>query len=85
MTKKQGTNEVAELTRVLEAFHLLLDELAVSNAANAVKAVRTLRSNIVCLHEQNTALINALECDNWKNAVTRAQRLMKTSEGTFHQ
>lgn len=85
MAKKQGTNEVTELTRVLDAFHHLLDELAVTNAGNAVKVVKSLRSNVEILHQQNTALVEALECDNWKNAVTRAQRLMKTSGETFHQ
>ena len=85
MVKKQGTNEVGELTKVLDAFHLLLDELAVTNAANAIKVVQTLRSNVEILHQQNTALVRALECDNWKNAVTRAQRLMKTSDETFHR
>jgi hypothetical protein len=84
MVKKQGTNEVQELTKVFEAFHLLLDELAVTNAANGIKVVKTLRSNVETLSQQTAALVEALECDNWKNAVTRAQRLMKTSGETFH-
>ena len=85
MTKKQGTNEIAEALKVLEAYHQLLDELAVTNAGNAIKVVKSLRSNVETLHQQNAALVEALECDNWKNAVTRAQRLMKTSGETFHQ
>ena len=84
MTKKQGTNETTEIIKILEAFHQLLDELAVTNAGNGVKVVRSLRSNVEVLHQQNRALIEALECDNWKNAVTRAQRLMKTSGDTIH-
>lgn len=85
MSKKQGTNEIQELQQTVLAFHLLLDELAVSNAANGIKVVRTLRNNVESLSQQIAALVEALECDNWKNAVTRAQRLMRTSGGTFHQ
>ena len=79
MLKKQGTKELAGIAKVIESHHALLAELAVDNSANGVKVVQTLRANIRELYEQNNQLIAALECDNWKNALLRARRLMGES------
>ena len=86
MTDKKrfyGEKALADITEVVCNYSLLLDDLGVNNVGNARKVIKTLRENISELHSQNTALIGALECDNWNNAVRRANKLM-TKEKSFH-
>ncbi len=77
--KKQGTKAVAEIVQLVDDFHILLDELAVNNVTNGLQVVRTLRDNITVLHTQNVAMMRALECNNWKNAVRKAENLLGKS------
>jgi hypothetical protein len=78
-TQKQGTKTVADLLQLVDDFHTLLGELGVNNAKNGLQVIQTLRDNVSVLHEQNVALISALECNNWKNALRRAESLVGKS------
>ena len=86
MTEKKrfyGEKALADITEVVCNYSLLLDDLGVGNVTNARRVIKALRDNISELHSQNTALTQALECDNWKNAVARANKLM-TKDKSFH-
>jgi hypothetical protein len=79
-TQKQGTKTIADLVQLVEGFHDLLAELGVNNVKNGKLVVQTLRANVGELHGQNLALIRALECSNWKNALRKAESLMGKSD-----
>jgi hypothetical protein len=79
VTQKQGTKTLADLNQLVESFHTLLGELGVNNAKNGLQVIQTLRENVAELHAQNVALIQALECNNWKNALRKAESLMEKS------
>lgn len=86
MTEKKrfyGEKALADITEVVCNYSLLLDDLGVGNVTNARRVIKALRDNISELHSQNTALTQALECDNWKNAVARANKLM-TKDKSFN-
>ena len=86
MTKKKrfyGEKALEDITQVVCNYSLLLDDLGSDNVTNARRVINTFRDNISELHSQNTALIKALECDNWKNAVARANKLM-TKDKSFN-
>mgnify|MGYP007121451692 CR=1 FL=1 len=78
-SQKQGTKTVADLVQLVDSFHALLGELGVNNAKNGLQVIRTLRENVSELYDQNVALIEALECNNWKNALRKAQSLVGKS------
>jgi hypothetical protein len=78
-----GEKALADITEVVCNYSLLLDDLGADNVTNARRVIKTLRENISELHSQNTALIGALECDNWKNAIARANKLM-TKDKSFN-
>jgi hypothetical protein len=71
-----GEKALEDITSVVQNYHLLLDQFPADNVPNAIKVIKTFRENISELYKQNQEMMQALECDNWKNAVTRAKRLM---------
>jgi hypothetical protein len=83
IVSKLSEKTLSNITKLVEEHELLLAELAASSAKIGIKNVQILRDNISVLYEQNLQMMRALRCDNWKNAVTRAQRLMRNSEDTF--
>ena len=80
MTRKKrlhGEKALEDITALVNSYHQVLDQLPADNATNALKVIQTFRENISELLTQNRAMMDALECDNWRNAVTRAKFLMK--------
>ena len=73
-----GDKALKDITQVVENLQLLLSHIPGGNTVpNAIQSVKTLQEKILTLDDQNCAMIEALECDNWYNAVTRANKLMK--------
>jgi len=75
---KYGGKALTDITKVVENLQLLLSHIpGGTTVPNAIESVNTLRGNVHTLYNQNRAMIEALECDNWSNAVARAKKLMK--------
>ena len=73
-----GEKALKDITKVVESLQLLLSHIPGGNTVpNAIQSVKTLQEKILTLDDQNCALMKALGCDNYHNAVLRANRLMK--------
>ena len=68
-----GNIALKEVTKLVESYQRLVGEVGCNTPQEALKEIKTLKE----LREQNLALVEALKCDNWHNAVLRARKLLK--------
>ena len=68
-----GNIALKEVTKVIEFYRRLVGEVGCNTPQEALKEIKTLKE----LREQNLAIMQALKCDNWHNAVLRARKLLK--------
>ena len=72
-----GNIALKEVTKVIEFYRRLVGEVGCNTPQEALKEIKTLRTENKELREQNLAITQALKCDNWHNAVLRARKLLK--------
>lgn len=72
-----GNVALKEVTKLVESYQRLVGEVGCTTAQEALKEIKTLRTENKELREQNLALVQILGCDNWYNAVSRARKLLK--------
>jgi len=73
-----GGKALKDITKVVENLQLLLSHIPGNGTVpQAIQSVKILQENVRTLYEQNYAMMKALDCDNWSNAVSRANKLMK--------
>jgi hypothetical protein len=68
-----GNIALKEVTKLIESYQRIVGETGCNSLQEALKEIRTLKE----LREQNLAILEALKCDNWHNAVLRARKLLK--------
>jgi len=73
-----GDKALKDITQVVENLQLLLSHIPGGDTVpHAIKSVKTLQEKIRTLDDRNCAMIKALECDNWSNAVHKANKLIR--------
>jgi len=73
-----GGKALKDITKVVENLQLLLSHIPGGDTVpHAIQSVKILRGNVRTLYDQNCAMMKALGCDNYHNAVLRANKLMK--------
>lgn len=79
MSKNQGQKAINEVTKLANQLQMIFDELAVDSVPEALKIIRGFKTDVVTLYNRNHEICQALEVDNWYNAIQRASALVAKS------
>ena len=71
---------IREMRQVFTKHHDLLEHVGADNVPNAKKRLDRERAEFVRTKEQLQEVVNALDVDNWRNAVVRAKSLLSKLE-----
>jgi hypothetical protein len=71
---------IREMRKVFKTHHDLLEHVGADNVGNAKKKIDRERAEFERTKEQLQEVVNALDADNWRNAVVRAKSLLNKLE-----
>lgn len=71
---------IREMRKVFSTHHDLLAHVGADNVGNAKKKIDRERAEFERTKEQLQEVVNALDADNWRNAVVRAKSLLNKLE-----
>lgn len=71
---------IREMRQVFKKHHDLLEHVGADNVGNAKKKIDRERAEFQRTKEQLQEVVNALDVDNWRNAVVRAKSLLSKLE-----
>jgi hypothetical protein len=71
---------IREMRKVFKTHHDLLEHVGADNVGNAKKKIDRERAEFQRTKEQLQEVVNALDVDNWRNAVVRAKTLLSKLE-----
>jgi hypothetical protein len=71
---------IREMRKVFKTHHDLLEHVGADNVGNAKKKIDRERAEFLRTKEQLQEVVNALDVDNWRNAVVRAKSLLSKLE-----
>lgn len=71
---------IREIRKVFSTHHELLQHVGADNVGNAKKKIDRERAEFARTKEQLQEVVNALDADNWRNAVVRAKSLLNKLE-----
>jgi hypothetical protein len=71
---------IREMRQVFQKHNDLLEHVGADNVGNAKKKIDRERAEFLRTKEQLQEVVNALDVDNWRNAVVRAKTLLSKLE-----
>jgi len=71
---------IREMRQVFQKHNDLLEHVGADNVGNAKKKIDRERAEFLRTKEQLQEVVNALDVDNWRNAVVRAKSLLSKLE-----